>query len=194
MENKKRMVILSVIIVLILIGVAIGLSYAYFATIERNNAGVDVETEITTQSNVIFNPGESIELVNAEPGAVRDTEFDISLKAPNKTADSITYNIIWNISENDFEFTDSFEPQLTYSLYYRMSEDAEWIEYIVDQDCTTVAGKLNIISGAELKADIDQTTTTYWKFRLEYKSFDYDQSINMGKVLKGKIELNKEGI
>ena len=195
MKGNKKVIILSILLVLIVIGVAIGLSYAYFATIERNNADLDVNTEITTKSNVEFNPGDSIELINVEPGAYSETEFDVSLTAPNKSSDTITYGIIWDITENEFEYeTEHFDPQLTYSLYYKMSPDEEWNVYVEDADCTTWGGTPKLIDSISLTADTNTTSTMYWKLRLDYKSYNYNQSINMNKKFKGTIKLDSEGI
>lgn len=196
MKDNKKMIIISTIIVVLLILVAIGVTYAFWATRIDTPADVDVDTEITTQTNVTYTPGKDISLIKVEPGATAETEVSISLEAPNKTEDTIEYGLIWNITENDFEYEydNSGDPQLIYNLYYRINPEEEWIPYAENVDCTTWSGTPKIVDGLTLTADANTTSVIYWKFVLEYKSYDYNQATNMGKTLKGAILLDSEEI
>jgi len=195
MKENKKTIILSIIAVLILIVIAIGVSYAYYANRIETPGGVDVDTEITSQSNVTYTPGNDIVLSQAEPGAKAETEFSVSLAASNKTEDTITYGLVWNISENDFEYEYDYpsDPQLVYTLYYSVDNEV-WVPYVENADCTTWSGSPRIVDGLTLTADANTTSTVYWRFVLEYKSYDYNQATNMGKVLKGAITLDSNDI
>ena len=196
MKNNKKTVILSIILVAALIIAVMSITYAYFSTKIDTDDEVNINTETSSQANVIFTPGEEITFVNAEPGYTTETEFSISLEAPNKTDDTITYGLIWNITENSFSYENEYpnDAQLTYDLYYRMSETDEWTSYVIDADCTTWSDDHKIVDGLTLSATENTTSTIYWKFVLEYKAYDYNQATNMLKAIKGSIEFDSTDI
>jgi len=195
MKNNKRVLVLSIIGILILVAIAIGFSYAYYASRINNTGGVDVDTDITTETKVVYTPGEDIILTNAEPGATKTSEFSVSLTASDKTADTIKYGLIWNITENDFEYEIDYpsDPQLIYSLYYSVDNEV-WVPYVENADCTSWLGSPYLVDDFSITADANTTSTAYWRFVLEYKSYDYNQAINMSKSLKGAIVLDSDEI
>lgn len=196
MKDNKKTIILAVLSVLILVAAAIGITFAYFSKQINTEGKVEVDTETTSQTNVTYRPGADINLINAEPGAIDESEFSLVLDASNKTADTITYGIIWDVTENNFDYVYEHreDPQLTYDLYYRISPTDSWIPYITDADCTTYLGNIKIADGLTLTADVNMTSTIYWKFVLRYKAYDYNQANNMEKTLKGKILLDSKDI
>lgn len=189
MKDNKSL-ILAVIGVVTLILAAIGLTYAFFQFQVQNNAKVDVITETSSQTDVIFSRDESTTLVNAEPGDSVETTFDIELKASNKTADSVNYNISWVVEENDFSYEplNPSDPQLVYSLY-NSSDKSIW-NLVKSDDCTTLEDTIVLASNQTLSAAANATAKVYWKMVVEYKSYNYNQATNMTKTLKGHIEVS----
>lgn len=189
MKDNKSLV-LAVIGVVILILAAIGLTYAYFQHQVENNANIDLITETSTQTDVIFNRDENTLLVNAEPGDSVETTFDIELKASNKTTDSVTYSISWVVEENDFSYEplNPSDPQLVYSLY-SSSDKSTW-NLVKSGDCTTLEDTITLASNQTLSAAPNMTAKVYWKMVVEYKSYNYNQATNMAKTLKGHIEVS----
>lgn len=189
MKDNKSL-ILAVIGVVTLILAAIGLTYAFFQFQVQNNAKVDVITETSSQTDVIFSRDESTTLVNAEPGDSVETTFDIELKASNKTADSVDYSISWVVEENDFSYEplNPSDPQLVYSLY-NSSDKSTW-NLVKSDDCTTLEDTIVLASNQTLSAAANTTAKIYWKMVVEYKSYNYNQATNMSKTLKGHIEVS----
>lgn len=190
MKNDKRVMVLSVIGVVILILLAIGVAYAFFATQLKNDANIDVTTETTGETKVVYTTGENIELTNAEPGDKKEILFNIALTSSNKTDDTVKYGIDWIIESNNFEYesTNPTDAQLTYSLYYS-ENNSDWIDYAINQDCTQLQGTQNIGEDLVLTTPVNTTKTIYWKMILEYKSYNYNQATNMNKTIKGTLEV-----
>lgn len=190
MKENIKTIIFSVSLTILLIIVAISVTYAFFLNKINNESEVKISTEITNQAEVIYNPGDSIILKNAEPGASQETIFDISIKASNKTKDTIIYGINWVIDINTYEY-ESLNPniaQLAYSLYY--SKDKEiWTPFIENQDCTTWLGTKILASDQELSAESNTQNTIYWKFKIEYKTYNFNQISNMNKEISGMLQI-----
>lgn len=190
MKDNTKVLIFSTIAVIIIILFAVGATYAYFEFRTDNDANIDITTNVTSQTNVEYNPGNSIELKNAEPGAKKETIFNIELSASDQTKDTITYGIDWVIDENTFVYESSApnDAQLTYSLYYSL-DNQSWETFVENADCTTWLGTKTIASNQQLSADANTTNQVYWKFIIEYKSYNYNQASNMAKVLNGTLKM-----
>ncbi len=190
MKDNKQTLILSVTAVTILILATIGVTYAYFAAQIDSNAKVDIITETSNETEVIYEAGSDLELTNAEPGDKTEVIFSASLTASNKTDDTLSYGIDWIIDSNDFEYEPEFasDPQLVYSIYY--SEDnVTWNTLKENQDCTTAKGTIHLAENQILTAAVNTTKTIYWKVVVEYKSYNYNQATNMSKSLTGYIDV-----
>lgn len=190
MKDNHKMLVLSFIAVAILILAGVGATYAYFKQQVENTSNVNLTTETTSQTNVEFNAGESIALVNAEPGDSIENTFNIELTSSNKTADIVTYTISWIIETNNFvhEPLHASDPQLVYSLYYS-SDNATW-NLLKSEDCTTFTDTIVLASDQKLTAPINGSNKVYWKMVLEYKSYDYNQATNMSKQLIGSLKVS----
>jgi len=190
MKSDKKIVFYSIVLVVVLILVAVGVTYAYFENRINSDSGVKVTTETTSETKVTYTTGDSVDLINVEPGAKKELLFNIALTASNKTDDSVVYGIDWVIESNNFVYEpeNPEDPQLVYSLYY--SEDnVNWIEHTVEKDCTTLSDTSTIAKDLSLTAETNQTKTVYWKMVVEYKAYDYNQATNMSKNFTGYLEV-----
>jgi len=190
MKDNKKVLILSIVAIAILIIAAIGATYAYFSIQVSNKTDIGVDTSVTSETKVIYNASEALNLVNAEPGDKIENIFNINLTASNKTEDTVIYNIEWVIEKNNFEYEPEHlsDAQLTYSIYYS-DDNTAWNPLYEDVDCTTSKGTLTLANNQILTASADTTNTIYWKVVLEYISHNYNQASNMSKNLTGHLEI-----
>lgn len=190
MKNNAKFLLYATVGVITIILFAVGVTYAYFEIKSNNEAGIDVTTSTTTQTKVEYVAGDSIALENAEPGATDELIFSIKLTASNKTTDTVNYGINWAISKNTFAYESAYpnDAQLVYSLY-SSSDKSTWNPVVTSKDCTTWNGTKTIASNQQLTASANTTKTIYYKFVLEYKSYNYNQASNMSKLLNGTIKV-----
>lgn len=195
MKKNKKTILYSVLLVLVLVVVAMGVSFAYFANQINNETEVDVVITTSNGSKVVYTPGEDIIFDSSEPGETKTSIFSMALTSPKDSSDTIKYGFNWQITENNFVYepNNSGDPQLVYYLYYS-TDNSNWIPYVENIDCTEWTGEHEILNNYSMSADANETNTIYWKFVLEYKSYDYNQSTNMSKKLNGEIILDKEDI
>jgi len=169
-------------LLIILVGMAVTGSYAFFtATIEENNS--DNKTTVITAANLeaTFNAGTALTLKNAVPGDASDTKT-ITMK--NTGSVPIDYVISWLSITNDDVTDDNgnvTKTALTGVKYTVACDSASVIGTGTKLDMPTKAGT-TLISGT-LSSGATHTCT----IQLFYTDTNADQSTEMGNNFKASL-------
>jgi len=169
-------------LLIILVGMAVTGSYAFFtATLEENNS--DNKTTVITTANLeaTFNAGTALTLKNAVPGDASDTK---TITMENTGSVPIDYVISW-LSITNEDVTDDngnvTKTALTGVKYTVACDSASVVGTGTKLDMPTEAGT-TLISGT-LSSGATHTCT----IQLFYTDTDADQSSEMGNNFKASL-------
>ena len=173
MKNKKQIVIATSLLILVTL-ILVGFTYAYYKTRINGNTKdksisvVSKKLEITyADGNGVIEPTEKI-----EPGYTAEKTFSVE----NTGDESVSYSVKLDNIENTFSRTEDW----TYVLKKGDTEISSG---------TIASGSYQILVPS---TSIDSKTTDSYSLTIAYANLtDVDQSIDMGKVLNLRVNIDE---
>ncbi len=212
-ENKNKIRILILIIVL-LVGV-IGLTFAYFISGVGDDAITDLDVTTEKEARLVFTPGGPIEIVSSlnnfsdGSGSLSGTTTSTA-KLTSSTTEAVVseeYYVYYNITDNNYVYTQNdTTPELILEvtdpegnvinnidgLSYVTVTDALTGEDISGFDVTTYKGLIAIKENMPISSTFPNDTTHEWDLKITFVNLDADQSLNEGKEFKGELILRED--
>ena len=207
-KNKKLLIIISLLLI-----ATIGITLAYFQA--QIGAGASANVTVTTKTTDIltFSKGNDISITatqaNFGSGAgnrTGSTTATASLRANNDTNSSTqTYNVYFNITGNNFEYTTS--PTNTPELLLTVTNPSNQavtsisgltyttVNGVSGFDITTQRGLIQIASNYSITSNSSSTATNQtWNFTVTFINLNSDQQYNTGKYMTAIAVIQKEAV
>ena len=211
MENKKQAIILTVVIIITLVTLIIGATFAYFQATGNNSSQSNVNVTTYTSDLLTFEIGKDIAIyadqssfAEGKGNAVGSTSAKAILTANNKTNEATkNYYMYLNITSNEFTYTqDESTPELLLTitdennnpitnlttLNYKTVTDGKG-ESVSGYDITTKSGLITLFDKKEITATPTKTDT--WNITITLVNLDKNQTANMGKSFSAKLILQE---
>ena len=210
-DSKKQAIILSVVVVVTLIALVVGATYAYFQAQTGASKSTDVKVTTYTTDVLTFTTGDAINIAvtqstfaSGKGNATGGTFAKASLIANNKTNTATEhYYVYLNIENNTFEYSiNDSTPELILTVTDNNGNEVTDISglshtsvtdgsgaTITGYDITTVTGLLTLFNNREIAAN--PTKEEQWNIKLTFVNYNKDQSKNAGKELNAKIKIQK---
>ncbi|MDD2495618.1 MAG: hypothetical protein PHE29_10550 [Tissierellia bacterium] len=209
MENKKIYSIIAITAVLL---TAIGVTFAYFAASVGGGATTNINAEAKTTDKLTFTSGTPVSILatqdNFGPEAgnlLGETTSSATLIANSNTnTASEVYNVYFNISENNYEYTTIAK---TAELILTITDPSGAIlntlpglSYVTvgsvsGFDITEYDGLIRISENQAISTTSSTTGTTQdWQATITFVNLNSDQANNQGKTFSGQLKLQKEEI
>ena len=204
-KNKRKSIILMIIVIITLFTFVIGATYAYFAI--QSNKGNKIDTNIISGGvdNLSFYFGDEIYIVATEEnfgkgmGNISDsTTASAMLRANDATNKArATYNIYLIIENNNFEYTtDEQIPEIVLNVTDPNGKRVENITGLVHYengfDITTRTGGFLLVADYVIEVDNVRETIQSWDIEVTFINLDSDQQKNTEKTLTAKLYLTQE--
>jgi len=174
--SKKSGIIISIIGILIILLGLLGFTYGYYLTRIQGNTNLKSISVESARLSLIYEQ-ESEELVtssNIQPGSIiGEMTFTVH---NNGTAPISEYGVFIENVINTFYYTDHIKVTLT-------CESSDGIE------CKGYNGAYPKYDSLLIANSIDIGTTHTYHIVIEYMEMYFDQSIDMGKTIEGKIQI-----
>ncbi len=206
--EKKNTILLTVIAVATLLVAVVGATFAYFSAQGGDAAQADVIVKTGTSSSASLGTFSAISIYADQTNFIQGGEDQsgtstgtVSWTAPgstptyNPTAEERTmcYNVVLNVTKNDFEYTTTEE---TPELIFRAEKDS--VAIIDDMDITKTTTDVQIPTvkdGRDFKhvltAEAGLTQSNNWKLTVTLKNLATDQQKNTGKTFTGAVKFTK---
>ncbi len=209
MNQKKTYSIIAITAVLL---TAIGVTFAYFAASVGTGVTTPINVESKTTDKLTFTSGSPVSLIATQDNfgesmgnlSGETTSSATLIANSNTNTASETYNVYFNISENNYEYT-------------TLAKTAELILTITDPsgailntlpglnyvtvgsvsgfDITEYSGLINVSENHVITTTSSTTgLTEEWKTQITFINLDSDQVKNQGKTFSGQLKLQKEDI
>ncbi len=209
-KNKKQYLIIAVATLLV---IAIGFTAAYFQAQVGSGASANVTVTTKTTDVLTFSKGNDISITatqaNFGSGAgnkTGSTTATASLRANNDTNSATqTYNVYFNITGNNFEYTTS--PTNTPELLLTITNPSNQavtsmsgltyttVNGVSGFDITNQRGLIQIASNYSITSSSSSTATNQtWNFTVTLVNLNSDQEANTGKYMTAKAVIQKEAI
>ena len=212
--EKKKVKLFSAIALVALALLVVGATYAYFQNQygAASNADVKVTTYTTdvltfeTGSNISITAGQD-DFASGKGNKTGSTFARATLQANNKTnTTTANYYMYLNIENNTFTYTNTGTPELILQVVDKTSGNP--VTSITGLDYVTVTdGKNTSISGFDittkkglialfLNKEISASPKTIEEYTITITlvNHNFDQNVNTGKNLNGKLIIQKEKI
>ena len=212
--EKKKVKLFSTIALVALALLVVGATYAYFQNQygAASNADVKVTTYTTdvltfeTGSNISITAGQD-DFASGKGNKTGSTFARATLQANNKTnTTTANYYMYLNIETNTFTYTNTGTPELLLQVVDKTSGNP--VTSITGLDYVTVTdGKNTSISGFDittkkglialfLNKEISASPKTIEEYTITITlvNHNFDQNVNTGKNLNGKLIIQKEKI
>ena len=212
--EKKKMAVYSIVALIALALLVVGATYAYFQNQygAASNADVKVTTYTTdvltfeTGSNISITAGQD-DFASGKGNKTGSTFARATLQANNKTnTTTANYYMYLNIENNTFTYTNTGTPELILQVVDKTSGNP--VTSITGLDYVTVTdGKNTSISGFDittkkglialfLNKEISASPKTIEEYTITITlvNHNFDQNVNTGKNLNGKLIIQKEKI
>ena len=219
MKKDKKTLILGAIIVLIVLFLVLGGSYAFFEAQNDNGKSVDVNVSASTVDEFKFSNGDAMNLsasrdnfATGDSSLTSATSATASLTANNNTnATTEHYYLYLNIESNTFTYSiDTSVPELLLTITGPDGEvkKLDSLNYVTVEDSKgksisgfnitkadgliTIANNKEIIAGSAngKSSKVDEE----WTFTLTFVNYTNDQSNNEEASLTAKVMIQKEKI
>ncbi len=171
MKNKNPKKILSITLTILIVLSISGLSLAYYLA-RVQGSGKEL-TSTSGSLSVNYNDEKEIQADNLLPGWTTEKTLTVT----NNGDAEVKYNLYWSCIENELERTQD----LTYTITENNNE-------IKTGTFPTEAEEKTII-----EQTINKGETKTYTVKIEYARSNEDQSIDMGKIFKGIIDVQAEG-
>ena len=214
MENKKQAIILSVIILITLVTLIVGATYAYFQATSNNGSNTNVNVTTYTSDLLTFEIGSDIAVYADQTsfasgkGNATGTTFAKAILIANNKTNTATknYYMYLNISNNTFTYSiDENTPELLLTITDASGNEIKSITGLTHKtvtdgkgasisgfDITTKSGLLTLFDNREIIATPTKTDT--WNVTVTFVNYNANQTGNAGKSFNAKLIIQKEKI
>ena len=212
--EKKKVKLFSAIALVALALLVVGATYAYFQNQygAASNANVKVTTYTTdmltfeTGSNISITAGQD-DFASGKGNKTGSTFARATLQANNKTnTATANYNVYLNIENNTFTYTNTGTPELLLQVVDKTSGNPvtsiTGLNYVTVTDgkntsisgfdITNKKGLIALFSNKEISAS--PKTIEEYTITITLVNHNFDQNINTGKNLNGKLMIQKEKV
>ena len=212
MENKKQAIILSVIILITLVTLIVGATFAYFQATSNNSSQSEVNVTTYTSDLLTFEIGDDIAVyadqtsfASGKGNVTGSTVAKAILTANNKTNTATkNYYVYLNISENTFTYTQNENtPELLLTitdasgnavtsisgLTYKTVTDGKGTS-VSGFDITTKSGLLTLFDNREITAT--PAKTEEWNVTVTFVNYNVNQTGNAGKSFDAKLMIQQK--
>ena len=211
MNDKKRNAFLIILIVFLVVLVT-GATFAYFQAISGTGASTDIEVSANTVDTFSFEVGDPLKFTAdqftfTEGGnnASASTFAKAILTANNKTNTATqNYYLYLNISQNNFVYTqDSSKPELLLTVKDPSGNNVTSITGLIYKtvtngagasisgfDVTTKRGIIPLVNNRSITTT--SSITENWTVTLTFVNYSFNQADNGGKKFNAKLMIQKE--
>ena len=191
MKESTRKKLIAVLVVLLVIVVGIGITFAFFNPFINQEGTITIDVTAHDNATITYTNGQNLNLIARQPGISETSYFNVNVESHGGNVTGV-YDIYWVISTNTFEHdttpghtTDS---EITYSLY-SSSDNSTWTPIATDVDATTWSGSVKLATNELVLATNNSSVTKYYKFVVTYPNLPKDQSYNMEKEIDSYLEI-----
>ncbi len=205
---KKNNAVLITIIIVILLALVIGATYAYFATGNLNITNVANVNTVTERNNMVFDTlggGMSLNITAANMSeslsgnlaAENNTTLTVNFTANTSYSMVCTYDIVYEWTSSD-KYTahtsgvssNEFTIQGTLANNAHVSEGTNNISSETDLSTLTYTNySATVVSGAQIDGTGNTTSTAVWTLTSKFYNVNADQSTLSGKTYAGKFKV-----
>ncbi len=212
--EKKNMAIYSIVALVALALLVVGATYAYFQNQYGSASNADVKVTTYTTDMLAFETGDVINIsadqesfAQGKGNQTGSTFARATLQANNKTnTATANYYMYLNIETNTFTYTNTGTPELILQVVDKTSGNP--VTSITGLDYVTVTdGKNTSISGFDItnkkglialfsnkEISASPKTVEEYTVTITLVNHNFDQNVNTGKNLNGKLIIQKEKI
>ena len=212
--EKKKVKLFSAIALVALALLVVGATYAYFQNQYGSASNADVNVTTSTTDVLTFETGDAINIsadqdtfAQGKGNRTGSTFARATLQANNKTnTATANYYMYLNIETNTFTYTNTGTPELLLQVIDKTSGNP--VTSITGLNYVTVTdGKNTSISGFDittkkglialfLNKEISASPKTIEEYTITITlvNHNFDQNVNTGKILNGKLIIQKEKI
>ena len=212
--EKKKVKLFSAIALVALALLVVGATYAYFQSQYGSASNADVKVTTYTTDVLTFETGDAINITadqetfaQGKGNRTGSTFARATLQANNKTnTATANYYMYLNIETNTFTYTNTDKPELILQVVDKTSGNPvtsiTGLNYVTVTDgkntsisgfdITNKDGLIALFSNKEISASpktIEEYTVT-----ITLVNHNFDQNVNTGKNLSGKLIIQKEKI
>ena len=191
MENSARNKLIALIVVLLIILVGVGITFAFFNPFLNQQGDITVDVNASDLVTITYTNGSNLNLVARQPGMTATSYFNVKIESDGGNVTGV-YDIYWVISSNTFihDVTSGHQndKEVTYSLY-SSSDNSTWTPIVTNVDATALTGSVKLATNELVLASNNSSTTKYYKFEVTYPNLAKDQSYNMDKQISSNLEI-----
>ena len=210
--EKKKTVIYSIVALVALALLVVGATYAYFQNQYGSASNADVKVTTYTTDTLTFETGSNISITadqetfaQGKGNQTGQTFARATLQANNKTnTATANYYMYLNIETNTFTYTNTGTPELILQVVDKTSGNPvtsiTGLNYVTVTDgkntsisgfdITNKGGLIALFSNKEISAS--PKTIEEYTITITLVNHNFDQNINTGKNLNGKLIIQKE--
>ena len=210
--EKKKTVIYSIIALVALALLLVGATYAYFQNQYGSASNADVKVTTYTTDVLTFETGSNIgvtagqdDFASGKGNKTGSTFARATLQANNKTnTATANYYMYLNIETNTFTYTNTGTPELILQVVDKTSGNPvtsiTGLDYVTVTDgkntsisgfdITNKKGLITILNNKEISAS--PKTIEEYTVSITLVNHNFDQNVNTGKNLNGKLIIQKE--
>ena len=211
MNDKKRNTFLIILIVFLVVLVT-GATFAYFQAISGTGASTDIKVNANTVDTFSFEVGDPLKFTvdqfsftEGGKNASASTFAKAILTANNKTNTATqNYYLYLNISQNNFVYTqDSSKPELLLTVKDPSGNNVTSITGLIYKtvtngagasisgfDVTTKRGIIPLVNNRSITTT--SSITENWTVTLTFVNYSFNQADNGGKKFNAKLMIQKE--
>ena len=210
--EKKKMAVYSIVALVALALLVVGATYAYFQNQYGAASNADVNVTTSTTDVLTFETGDAINIsadqdtfAEGKGNQTGSTFARTTLQANNKTnTATANYYMYLNIENNTFTYTNTGTPELLLQVIDKTSGNPvtsiTGLDYVTVTDgkntsisgfdITTKKGLIALFSNKEISAS--PKTVEEYTITITLVNHNFDQNVNTGKNLNGKLVVQKE--
>ena len=210
--EKKKTVIYSIVALVALALLVVGATYAYFQNQYGSASNADVKVTTYTTDVLTFETGDAINITADQESFAQgkgnrtgSTFARATLQANNKTnTATANYYMYLNIETNTFTYTNTGTPELILQVVDKTSGNPvtsiTGLNYVTVTDgkntsisgfdITNKDGLIALFSNKEISAS--SKITEEYTITITLINHSFDQNVNTGKNLNGKLIIQKE--
>lgn len=175
LTDKQRNILYYLVVVIIIVGLITGLSFAWFSATVSGNDEAKSDVVETANLSIVYENAQELKGINIMPGWSEEKTFTII----NNSDATAYYELVWANLTNTFVN----KSDLVYSL--TSTNGGRTLRETMVPESGTNLSILKYIS-------IEPGVTEEYTLTIHYKNLNKDQNSDQGKKLLGKIEV-KEG-
>ena len=197
MKNKK-MTTIFVVGITFMLTLTLGISYAYFSkvvapiNVSIGNNTTLLSMDLNATNTIEFNINPYMPLSDDVLGESDEVSTTVNFTNNDTNLTTCNYEIVYIPDRNTATFVQS--PDNTDNLQElvivgtnRLHQNSDFSFSLANKPYTNEDGYK--IMDASIWSSNGVTVAEQWKFKVVYYNYDFDQSINAGKNIKGRIEL-----